>query len=948
MAGSVADFRNPLRFRRISLRLLVLLFGVCAPVVSANAVLPPANSDVGSPASDSGVARLLRDANTALKSGDVKLALIHLKQAVLLQPRNGELHARLGIALLRAGEALAAERELRDAWSDKVSDEAVVPGILEAMLVRGEINELLAEFPDPRQTANNLAPDILRARAMALQTLGRSADANAAMDRSLALRRDVRAVVTRAKLAAQQNDLALAQRLADEAMKLAPNDEDALMVAVLLLRQQGATQKALAVANDFIKRVPGSVVAKAVRVDVLLALKQDVKAQADVDAIVAQFPDLALGVYYKALLTAHANPKAGWREAQSLPPAFVQSRPDIAMSVAQMALDGGSTESGVAILAALVSRHPEVRQARLQLAALRLRQNNPDLALSALEPLVPSDNPQVQAILAQAYLQLGRYPEAISALDKAIAPGAIGGNEFLKRQLALSELQVGDTGKGIQQLQELAARDPGNPDTALQLTVALARSGKFNEALAVTERLAKTQPKSPLPAFYRGLIFGAQVNLAAASTALGQALSIDPKFIPALYYRAGIAMARGSPEDGIKDLQQILAQDPANVPAYMKLAQIALDNDRDAEVAALLGKAIKAAPKDPTPRLALANYQISRANYQEAQATVRDLLQVSPNNAEGLHLRGDIQFAIGAKSEAVETFRLLVAKHPESPDAQILLARALNRSNDRVGAESAATRATELAPASVELRSSLIGFQIAHGKADDALLTAREYRSLYPGPAADLLLAGTLILLKRTAEANKILETSFAARPDRTLALTLSQMAMNLGDTKKALGVLSDWLRKTPNDFEVRRQYASLLWQTGEQTSARREFEVLLKQRPEDPIVLHGLGVLLQKDDPARAFALVSLAAKIAPRSPEIADALGWIKYQRQDTQGAFPLLQRAHALNAADPEIGYHFALALDATGKRAAAKTLLKSVLARNPKFGDAQNAQQLVARW
>ncbi|MGH9591568.1 MAG: tetratricopeptide repeat protein, partial [Bryobacteraceae bacterium] len=63
---------------------------------------------------------------------------------------------------------------------------------------------------------------------------------------------------------------------------------------------------------------------------------------------------------------------------------------------------------------------------------------------------------------------------------------------------------------------------------------------------------------------------------------------------------------------------------------------------------------------------------------------------------------------------------------------------------------------------------------------------------------------------------------------------------------------------------------------------------------------------------------------------------------------GALPLLQRAHGLQSSDPEIAYHLALALDATGKRDDAKALLKAVLARNSNFSDARNAQELLARW
>ena len=266
---------------------------------------------------------------------------------------------------------------------------------------------------------------------------------------------------------------------------------------------------------------------------------------------------------------------------------------------------------------------------------------------------------------------------------------------------------------------------------------------------------------------------------------------------------------------------------------------------------------------------------------------------------------------------AIETIRGLAAMDTQSPGAYFLLAKFLNATNDRLAAIDAAKKAVELAPFSAQLVSSLIEFQIVGGRPDDGLATARAYSSSHPGPEAIVLLANTLIRLKRTDEANAILKKSFATKPDRLLALRLSEIAMSSGDPKKAVAVDSDWLLKNPNDFDVRKQYASLLLKTGDKKTARSEFEVLLKQRPEDPTVLNNLGWILQADDMPRALSLVSLAVKIAPRSPQIMDTLGWLKYQRGDSQSAYLLLQRAHNLNADDSEIGYHLALALNATGE-------------------------------
>jgi Flp pilus assembly protein TadD len=193
-----------------------------------------------------------------------------------------------------------------------------------------------------------------------------------------------------------------------------------------------------------------------------------------------------------------------------------------------------------------------------------------------------------------------------------------------------------------------------------------------------------------------------------------------------------------------------------------------------------------------------------------------------------------------------------------------------------------------------------------------------------------------------------LLAKSFAKKPDRLLAMQLSQIAMSAGDQKRAVRLLSDWLAKKPADIDIRQKYALLLLQTGDRAGARNEFETVLKQRSEDPVVLNNLAWMLQEDDPTRALSLITLAAKVAPQSPNVMDTFGWIKLQRQDRQGALPLLRRAYELDETNGEIGYHFALALDAVGKRADAKTVLQSVLARNSNFNDIGNAKQLLMRW
>ena len=162
----------------------------------AAAALPPASG--GSP--NATVAHLIADAQAAIKAGKLPLAVIDLKNASSADPHNGAVRAELGAVLTQTGDYYSAERELRQARKDGASDQMVLPSLFQAMLARGEEKQLLDEFPEP-SAPSNTAPDILKARALALLNLGQTDDAASAMDKSLKLRRDASGLLLRARIA---------------------------------------------------------------------------------------------------------------------------------------------------------------------------------------------------------------------------------------------------------------------------------------------------------------------------------------------------------------------------------------------------------------------------------------------------------------------------------------------------------------------------------------------------------------------------------------------------------------------------------------------------------------------------------------------------------------------------------------------------------------------------
>jgi len=895
-----------------------------------------------------GLRNMVEQAQASLRKGDVKTAIIYLKNAVTMAPKNGQVRAELGYLLLRTGDAISAERELRQARADGADDQMVLPSLFQAMLTRGKERDLLEQFPDPDAADKTVrAADVLRARAIALEKIGQTDKANAAMDRSLTIRRDAPSLLTRASLAQQQNDIATAQKVTDEALKLAPTDAGALMMKISLLQTQGQDQKALGFSDQLVKYYPDTAAPKVARIGVLLRLKQDAKAQADVSSILARQPGLPIGVYYQAIIKARAKDiKAAWKLVQSLPPEFVRSQPAIGIAVAQIALDSGNNEVAHSVLSSVVAQYPQDAEARLRLGALRLQMKSAQQALDVLDPLKNSKDPRAMALIGQAYARLRQYGLATEYFEKASQAGL--SSNLLKTQLALTELKSGQSDKAIAQLSELSEQHPESAETAGPLIAALLQARRFDDATKVANRLAATSPKNPLPILYQGQVAMYKGDLAKAVSTFDAALKIDPKFIPARYYKAQTLSAQGNIAAAKAELGTIIQQDPKNSLAYVKLAQIGIQEGREADVASLLNKASAAAPKDVTPKLVLAAYYLSRQKFKEADAAATSALKVAPDNDEALALQGQIQFARGARDQAAATFRRLVTRLPQSSGAQLLLGNALAVNKDQDGAVSAFSRAVELDPTSMQARTTLIDYAVRIGDKDRALSATRDFATAYPGPNADILSADTMMKLKRVDDAKAILAKSYATKPVSEIVIAYERLLINTGDKAKARSVMTDWLKKYPTDIEVMKEYGSLLLASGDSAGARQQFEGVLKLRPFDVIALNNVGWLIQKSDPKRAMALVSQAAKIQPQSAAILDTLGWLKWQNNSKDDALALLQRAHGLSANDPDITYHLVVALDGNGKRDQAKALLKQLLSSGAKFEDMADAKQLAAKW
>jgi tetratricopeptide (TPR) repeat protein len=197
--------------------------------------------------------------------------------------------------------------------------------------------------------------------------------------------------------------------------------------------------------------------------------------------------------------------------------------------------------------------------------------------------------------------------------------------------------------------------------------------------------------------------------------------------------------------------------------------------------------------------------------------------------------------------------------------------------------------------------------------------------------------AARLLMKKDDRNAAFGLLDALAAK-DRSQALDVefakAALLDDFGSPTQAIALLQLALERYPDHPGVRYQIALIQDKAGLVRDSVRNFESLLKDRPEDASLLNALGYSLADRNTKlpRAEQMIRKALEASPDNPAFLDSLGWVRYRRGDVPGALPSLERAYRIFP-DPEIASHWGELLWVSGKQAEARALWARSLARSP---------------
>jgi cellulose synthase operon protein C len=196
----------------------------------------------------------------------------------------------------------------------------------------------------------------------------------------------------------------------------------------------------------------------------------------------------------------------------------------------------------------------------------------------------------------------------------------------------------------------------------------------------------------------------------------------------------------------------------------------------------------------------------------------------------------------------------------------------------------------------------------------------------------------------RTGEAIAELTALQREKPSGPAAARLGALLYKAGKHDEAKTTLRSWIKQHDDDVRTRVTLADILMQEHDDAGAQVLYEQAHQKAPNDVVALNNLALLYAKKKDQRAPELAAAAYRIAPR-PEIADTLGWSLISRGKVAEALPYLRDAGAALPKNASVQYHLAVALEATGSKDEARSVLEKLMKTPVAFDEKGDAQRLL---
>lgn len=509
---------------------------------------------------------------------------------------------------------------------------------------------------------------------------------------------------------------------------------------------------------------------------------------------------------------------------------------------------------------------PNFGEAHHQLAESYLRLQSWSDAYRELHSTIDADPSNVKAQLELGNLLVaGRsFPEAQAIADKVLEKDSNNADAHVLR--AKLNLAQDDRDAAIQELQKAIALDSGRPEFYVQLA-AIQSTKQVDAAEGTLKKALSVNPKFVPAIESLSIIYQNSGRSHEAENLLNQAIELDLKNLQPRQYLARFYFSQNRKADAEQVMVRAKKDLSGEGNQYRVLGDYFVSAGELDKATAEFAALMKEHPKDLNLQEDYIDLLLRQNKLEEARKLDNQILRDSPSDTGALILHGRMQLADGQFSDAANTLQTALKNAPDYAAGHYQLGLALSRTGDLGRAEQEWREAVRLEPHLNEAELALAQIALAKGDRDLVLHCAEQLINNLPAdPRGYILHAQGESLSNQVAAAD--------------------------ADFKKAVEV-------APQSSAGYSAMAGWLFKQGKLQDSQKYYEQALDRSPNEIAALNGLvAIFVKQKQNVKAEERVRQQIAKAPNNDAFYALLGGLQAANKDLHGAEASLEKAIALN--------------------------------------------------
>ncbi|WP_076417755.1 XrtA/PEP-CTERM system TPR-repeat protein PrsT [Colwellia sp. UCD-KL20] len=831
----------------------------------------------------------------SFKSTEIDSILIELKNAVKLEPKNGEARFLLGEAYLSQGFGVGAVKELQKAYDFKYDENKLIPLLARAYLLTTADEDLL----DLDQHTANLIDDT-KVHYLAYKTLAAIRTNNMELasesveSANKLLPNNTYTLLANAYLEMAENKLELAKGHVNKALAISPTQVDSLLLSGQISTALGEHKEATESYLEYAKLQPKSNVIVLFLAQSLLKEEKFLEAERYADSIISAAPNQPFANYVKAMSQFELKnyQKAKEYAETALKSQFNQGPLKLIAGVSAYFL-GNYEQSHYhleSVVKYLVPEHPARKMFAVSQLQLGMVEDIPQ-TLEGFHSTTPEDEKFLSSLSYQL-AELGAFDNAKAVAKKALNSAPEGAEQNMRD--GILKLMLNDP-SGMQNLKDAVALQPDFLGAELALAYAAIQSKDYEQAITISEKWKEKYPEKPGGYNVLAAVYLKQGAIEKAKEELDKSLAIQNSVFALLELTNLAIIAKDVDEakrlsgiaiDSFPENVNILRQYYSvfnNEEAFDKIKDLYKSDEKNQTVGMLYTELLIKAKKF--------NEAINVIDkYETTVKTPKKLWQLKVLSHSGLN-------NVHKSQTVLEDW---IKTNPYHIEPVVMLADYFARSNNIENAINLIEKALRGQHADNNmLKMGKMQLLLDNKDVREAKAYYQELKKKGIKPEITYGIEGRIALLSEDyANATLLLSKFYDAFPSSKNAILLAGAYQGHRENNKAITLLEKHLAKNDSDNAVRAILASI-YVTVDPNKAIASYKKILQQYPSNVMVLNNVAWLtMEQGNFEEALTYSEEAYKLAPEFVNVIDTQAMILLKMDKKSEALSLLVKAYELS--------------------------------------------------